>query len=433
VQLTLPQVRGLAVEALKRGEPRLAYKLAEGLLKADPQSSFAYYTRATAEAQLGKKRAARRSAAKAYRFADTKLHRFESAELAARLSYAEERPTLSQLWLRRAVQNAPNEQVERQLGRDYGTVRAQNPLSFSLRGGLRPSNNVNNGSSTAVQIIDGLPWTGQLSGSAQALSGMIGTVDGQVRYRLRGDKNSRTVIGARVFVRRVFLDSDARAQATDVTQGDFGNTFAELNLRHDFALGTTGNTATVGAAVGQFWSGRNKSYAFVRAHAGRDWALGAATRLTLDGSVERRLSNLRNTLDATTYGLVGGLRHKLGNGDRLSFALNLRHTDGYTTNAGVSSATLTASYALAQQIGPAKVSASIAAGYSDYPDYTAIFAVPGGRQDTSLYANVNFFFPDMDYAGFAPKLTVTAGKRFSNVSRFDTNELSVSLGIQSKF
>ena len=433
VQLTLPQVRGLAVEAIRRGENKLAVQLADGLLKADPKSSFAYYTRATAQGQMGQTQAARRSAARAYRFANSALHRFEAAELAARLSYADERPTLTQLWLRRAVQNAPNEQVERQLGQDYGVVRSQNPLSFSLRGGLRPSSNVNNGANSAVQIIDGQPEVGTLSGSAQALSGVVATLDGQLRYRLRGTKRSRTEIGSRLYVRRVTLSSEARAMASDLTQGDLGSTFAEVNLRHDFAIGTSGSAGNVTGAIGQFWNGHNKSYGFARLQAGRDWALTGGMRLSLGGLVERRLSNVRNTQDATSFALTGGLSTKRGNGDRLSLSLNLRHTDSETANFRYSSATLSATYALAERVGPAQISASIAAGYTDYPDYSFFIPVPGGRQDKSLYANINFFFPDLDYAGFAPKVTVTAGRKFSNVSRFETEELSVSLGIQSKF
>jgi len=84
-------------------------------------------------------------------------------------------------------------------------------------------------------------------------------------------------------------------------------------------------------------------------------------------------------------------------------------------------------------IGPARVSAGVVLGYSDYPDYVALFAVPGGRQDKSVYANVSLFFPDVDYAGFAPTVQISTGRKFSNVSRFDTRELSVAMGIQSKF
>ncbi len=433
VELTLPQARQLTVRALKAGRPKLAYTLSQGLLKADPQSSFAHFTLANAQALLGQAKPARKSAARAYRFADSKLHRFEAAELAARLSFADERPTLTQLWLRRAVQNAPNEQVEQQLGRDYGVVRAKNPFSFSIRGGFRPSNNVNGGSNTEVQIIDGLPFTGQLSGSAQALSGTIGTLDTTLRYRLRGSEKSRTEVAARLFVRRTFLTDGAREQAPDVENSDYGSTFAEVRLDHTFAVGDKGNTARIGTGAGQYWFAEDRSYHFVNVNAGHSWRVGERTSLSLDASLEHRISDRADILDSTYFVLSGGLRHARPNGDKLSFSLGLRETDSDFVNSRNSSAILSANYAFAKQLGPAKISAGLVAGYSDFPDYVSLVAVPGGRQDRTVYANINFFFPDVDYAGFAPNLRVSAGRKFSNVSRFDTEELSVSLGIQSKF
>ncbi len=433
VELTLPQARQLAVKALKAGRPKLAYHLADGLLKADPKSSFAHFTMANAQGLLGQAAAARKSAARAYRYGDSKLHRFEAAELAARLSYAEERPTLTQLWLRRAVQNAPNEQVEQQLGRDYGQVRAQNPFSFSIRTSLRPSSNVNGGSNTAVQVIDGLPFTGQLSGSAQALSGTIGTLDTSLRYRLRGTKKSRTEVAARLFVKRVALTNSAEEQAPDVSDSDFGSTFAEVRLNHSFATSEKGGAARLGLGAGQFWFGDERSYHFVNLNVGHSWRIGARSSLSLDASYENRSSDRAAFLDSEYLSVVGGYRHARTNGDQLSLSLSLRETRSDFSNARNTAATLSANYDFAKQVGPAKISTGVVVGYSDFPDYIAPIRVPGGRQDRSLYANVNFFFPDVDYAGFAPNLRVTAGRKFSNVSRFETEELSVSLGIQSKF
>ena len=87
----------------------------------------------------------RKSAARAYRYADTRVQKFQAAELAARLTFAEGHPTLTQLWLRRAVQNAPTPEIEEQLARDYARVRRENPFRFSITGGVKPYSNVNNG------------------------------------------------------------------------------------------------------------------------------------------------------------------------------------------------------------------------------------------------------------------------------------------------
>jgi hypothetical protein len=433
LELTLPQARDMAARAVAAGQPALARQLALGLLSADPRSSYAHFVLANAQGQMGQPTPARRSAARAYRYADTSLHRFEAAEMAARLSYAEERPTLTQLWLRRAVQNAPDKQIEAQLGRDYARVRALNPLSFSLRGAVRPSNNVNNGADTAVQIIDGLPFTGILSGSAQALSGVIGSVDAKVGYKLRTTDTALTRISARLYVQRVALDSGSKAKAPGIRNGDLGSTFGEVALTHLFAVGKDGDSAELEAAAGQYWAGGSEYYTFARLGAEQRWLLNDATRLTLGATVEQRASAVSDRLDSTSVDLQVGAQHKLANGDGLSLLINLRATDGDFVNIRTNSAALRASYSFGEKIGPAQVSAGLVLGYADYPDYVALLAVPGGRQDRSAYGDVNLFFPDMDYAGFAPTLRMRAGRKFSNVSRFETRELSVSLGIESKF
>ena len=85
-------------------------------------------------------------------------------------------------------------------------------------------------------------------------------------------------------------------------------------------------------------------------------------------------------------------------------------------------------------MGPVKLDLALTLGYSDYPNYQSGFiVVPGGRQDKSIYADVNLMFENWDYAGFAPSLRIRAGRTSSNDSRFQTRELSIGLGIQSKF
>ncbi|MFG6512063.1 hypothetical protein ACGYLL_19975, partial [Sulfitobacter sp. M23905] len=118
VALSLPEARSLAVHALKGERPALASQIARGLLIADPHSAYAHYVLATAHADMGHGTDGRKSAARAYRYADTRVQKFQAAELAARLTFADGHPTLTQLWLRRAVQNAPTPEIEEQLARD---------------------------------------------------------------------------------------------------------------------------------------------------------------------------------------------------------------------------------------------------------------------------------------------------------------------------
>lgn len=434
ITLTLPEARQLAARELKDGQPQIAAHLARGLLVADPKSSYAYLVLATAEANSGQLAKARKSASKSYRYADGKPARFKAAELAAKLAYADDSPTAAQLWLRRAAQNARNAQVEEQLGYDYQRVRSENPLSFSIRGALRPSINANNGADTAFQIIDGVPLTCILSGSAQALSGTVANADATVGYRLRGTKTSRTDISARLFVSRVFLSGEAKSLSPTSSKSDFNSTYGAVTLSHGFAVGANGGTAKISGTAGQLWSGGDRYYDFARLEAARTWKLNATNSFQLSASVENRDITGSDTRDALAVGIVAALSHKRASGDTLRFSINALKTSSDSVNSDSTALSLGARYSFADKIGPAQVSAGIILDTTDYDQYFSppIF-LSDGRQDRSAFADINLFFPDYDYAGFAPTVSLRVGRKSSNISRFDTREFSLSVGIASKF
>ena len=403
VALSLPEARSLAVHALNGERPALASQIAQGLLIADPHSAYAHYVLATAHADMGHGTDGRKSAARAYRYADTRVQKFQAAELAARLTFAEGHPTLTQLWLRRAVQNAPTPEIEEQLARDYARVRRENPFRFSI------------------------------SGSAQALSGIVGTVDAVVGYRLRSTQKTRTDLSGRLFVQRVALDSGSHDLAPEARNGDFGATYADVSLRQSFAVGAAGGSADVTGSLGEYWSGGDRSYSFMRVGVGRRWQLSASTSVSMGATLEKRFSERISYFDSNTVSLIVGSQHRLAWGDGIGVSVNLRETDSDFVNYASHAASLRLSYSFADQIGPAVVNAGLNLGKTDYDTYFAVFDVPGGKQDYATYADVNIMLPDVDYAGFAPSVTLRAGRTRSNVSRFETSEFSVSLGFQSKF
>lgn len=436
VELTLDQARLLAVEALKAGDPGLAIQVARGLLLANPQDPFAHYVIATAHANLNQPGPGRAAAAKAYRYSDTGPDKYRAAQLAARLAYQEQRPTLAQIWLRRTAIHAPNETDLELVGRDYKVLRAQNPWALRIRTDLRPSSNVNNGADTALQIIDGVPVAGVLGPTAQALSGIIGSLDLAATYRLRASQTSATSLGGRLYIERVALSSDAQAQAPLARNSMFGSTFAELSLRHGFLAGAPGKGGAgfVDLAIGESWYGEARSYRFGRLSLDRTWRLQNETTVRMNGLVEDRFDARYRSNGATILGLNAEFNRRLGNGDLLALSLALRDTDSVSANGTFQAASFRAAYSFDQPVGPVRLSAGLTLGYSDYPVYqSGLFLVPGGRQDQSYYADVNMFFDQIDYAGFAPMLRIRAGRRRSNDSRFNSREVSVSLGIQSKF
>ena len=85
-------------------------------------------------------------------------------------------------------------------------------------------------------------------------------------------------------------------------------------------------------------------------------------------------------------------------------------------------------------MGQTRWSLGLTYGISDYESYqVGLFRVPGGREDASVYGDINVSFDNVGYAGFVPTLRLRAGQKSSNVNRFDTSEVSLSLGFESKF
>jgi len=436
-ELSLDQARIVSLEALQNGDPGLAIQLAKGLLKANPHDPMAYYVIAQAHAGLGQPNLGRRAAAYAYRYSPAGPARFEAAQLAAKMAYAEGKPTLTQIWLRRTAIHAPTEHDEKLVAQDYRALRTINPWSFRLRTDLRPSNNVNNGSDTALQIIDGVPVTGTLSGTARALSGVIGSLDVATAYRLHADERSSTSLGARLYVQRVGLSSAARDLAPNAENSDFASTYAEISLRHGFAVGDVdkNGSAAVELALGESWYGGQRSYRFAMIKAERQWQLSQGrTLLTLKAVAENRTKARYRTNDARILGFGAEVYRKMSGGDSLGVTFAFRDSVAQYHNGTFSSASMRTSYTFAKPVGPARLSAGLVLGYSDFPVYrSGIFLVPGGRQDKSIYGDLSLFFDRYDYAGFAPVLRFRTGRKSSNDSRFDMRELSVTLSIQSKF
>lgn len=436
VQLSLPQARDLAAQSLQSGRPDVALRLGRGLLLADPRDPVAHYIVATAEAQSGRPRDARRAAARAYRFATPGSDRLRAAELAARMAYSEGRPTLAQIWLRRAAIHAETPRDEDLVARDYRFLRSQNPWSFRIRGDIRPSDNVNNGADTAINMIDGIPDDGTLPPSALALSGTIASTEAALSYRLHSGARSATSLIAEGFLQRVWLSDKAKAQAPMAENSDFSASYAGIGLRHAFAVGPeeAGGSASVELSLGESRYGGQRNFRLVRIEATRAWMVGSSAELSLSGLAERRFDTRYLSNEATILGVGAGYARELGSGDTVTFSAFFRDSDAEYRNGTYRSASLRASYGFAEQLGSAKVTASVGLGQSDYPSFQAlIFRPPSRRTDTSYFGDLSLFFPDYDYAGFAPTLRFRLARNRSNVSAYSTRESSVSLGIQSKF
>lgn len=436
VGLTLPQARLLARQALDNGDPGLAVRIGKGLLKADPKDPLAYYIIASGYAQLNDPVLARRAAGYAYRFSPPGPNRFEAAQLAARMAFDSGHYSLSQLWLRRTAIHAERDADVDRIARDYKLLRRINPWSLRLRADLRPSDNVNNGSDTSLNIIDGVPDGGTISASARALSGTIASLDVAPAYRLTAGARSATFLAARLYVERVALSESAKALAPRATGSDFASTYGELSLSHAIALGApdSGGSLRFGLALGESWYGGERSYRFARLEAERGWRLAGGADLVLRAAVETRDKARFRSDDADILGFGLAYGRTLPNGDEIDLTIALRDARAASVNGTYDSASMRLAYAPDQRVGPARLAIGLVVGTTRYDTFIAsLFRPPTQRTDTSLYGDVTLVFDRFDYAGFVPTLRLRTGQKTSNFSRFESRELSLSLGIGSRF
>ena len=430
---SLQEARVLARQALYAGRFDLARDVALILVRTDPEDAFAYGVLAAAHSRLDDPKLARAAARLSYKYSETPAQKFGAARTAASVAHQQDRHTISQGWLRLAATHADTEEQEKSLKRDYGRVRAANPLRFNINFSIAPSDNVNNGTDNVLEVINGVPTLGVFNGSSRALPGTVGTLDVALRYRLAQGKKTRTTATGRLYTRRVDLSESAEDLAPNVENSDFASTYAETGLEHLIAVGKPGNTLTLGGAVGASWSGGDRSYDFAKVSLSRGLKLSDKSRLSLRGVAERRFSTRSNIRDQEVLTLGATFSHKLERGDRFSLGLTVQDINGDFFNAEYQTASLRANYTFGKQLGPVQISTGVTFGYTDYDDYRLVRTVQGGRQDESLYGDISLFFADYDFAGFAPTIKFRTGRRSSNVNRFEIDETTITLGIQSKF
>ncbi|MBR9653475.1 surface lipoprotein assembly modifier [Thalassovita aquimarina] len=431
VRVPIAAAAGIAERALREGQPELALQLAGGLLQRDPGDAYAHFIAARALMQLKRPRAGRRAAALAYRHAGTDDEKFQAAQLAAKLALEGEQAALAQIWLRRSLLHLPDESYRDRVIADYKVLRRISPWSVSAQFSLAPSNNLNNGAEGVENLINDI-YLSDLSGDAQALSGLRATANLSFSRRLSASKSHETRLTGQYYAQRVRLSEEARAIAIDSENADFAYDHLELGLTH--TTRAKNGSLTLEAGIGRSWYGQSPLNWSMQAGVKRGFKLSEKAGLLLSAQVQHRRYDDTLLHPVNTLDIRAEYVSKLASGNRVRLGLALNGAQSDTANSRQSRATGYLGYHLAEPVGPAKISFQAGASLQRFPDYSVgLSPVLGGRKDRMVFGSVDFSFHRLDYAGFAPTLTVQARKTQSNFSRFDTNEVSMSFGIRSSF
>ena len=439
VELSPADARALSADLLASGDPGRAAMLADALLDRDPDDAAALVLRARAALTIDDFNGARYLATRAYETTDIPRARYVAARIVALSHAGEGNDTRAQFWLRRARQYAPDAQAAADVAADYDAVSRRNPLAFQLRFGITPTSNVNNGSvKSEVNLfgftdIEGNPILFELDGAAKALSGLQYNAGVSARYRLEQSERAITYLDASLDLTTYTLSDSARDQAPGATGSDFSDASVSLGFTHRRILAEGANPTTFTAEAGQSWYGGDPYTGFQVLGASHSWDVGDRGSFGVQGSV-RRTTYLDDDpgVDADiTRSITLRYAHILPRGDRVAGSLGYWENDSEILSRDYDAGRVTASYDLAQPLGPVGLGFDV--GFEQRHYDSVPLAGGASRTDDVLSAGVSARFTNIEYYGFQPVVRLDAQRTESTLDLYDRETVSVSLDFVSAF
>ncbi len=428
IEVSLDDARQLAVRAMSAGEFALAMELTDKFLEVDPDDRTALIVRAVVAPQVGDPETGWRAGARAWRLSVTDDQQYEAARVTALAAANGEWFTLSSIWLRVALLDAPNEQERNRTIADARVVDRRNPWSPSIGLSIVPSSNVNGGSNEEETSTGGT-----LSESAQALAGVRTSLNLRTAYRFDISPRTRVTASARYQPSWVWLEREGEEDIGGTLRGsDFGSSLSEASVT--FLQAVENGIWQTAIATGQFDFGGAPYYAYNRLSLARVFNPTDTVRVQL--SANREFQNyVSASIDEVRRGILdAGLTYTLASGNRVGGGVTYLSSDSsVSANQTYEEQSLRLSYQWAEPIGPVTLAVNAAVKWADYQRYFEIFEVEGGREDTTYTLGANVGFPDIEVAGFVPGLAITASTADSNITRFQRDTFSVGFTLSSSF
>ncbi|NDV01381.1 hypothetical protein [Pseudoroseicyclus tamaricis] len=468
VALSPAQLRAVAVQVLREGDPMEAIRLSQLLLERDPTDDVALYVKAEALLAIGRPDLAARFGAAAFRSTEEDQLRYQAARLTAKAEAEAGDFTWSQLWLRRATPYVPSPEARAGLEQDYRALRAANPLQLSFGFGVAPSSNINNGSSSETVVPYGLGLF-DLNADAQPLSGIEVSANGSLYYRLRRTERSQTSFEAGLSGRSYVLSDETRnaleelaleeyedelekyervlqgleegdippppPERPDETTGfDYSDATLTFGLEHVVAPESGPRRLSYGAEIGQVWYGGDPLRHFLRLSHDRTYDLGPDGSFLVSGLAEFQVEDGYDD----SWTLTFRARHALPATEMGALVITSGFGAALTDDPdrGYQGLFLAADYDFAQPVFGnvelglgASLDARVyeATRYSNQPGTTV------DREDLRARTYLDVDLPGFEVYGFVPRVTLEAASTFSTVNFFDREEYSIGLDFRSAF
>ena len=427
--LSPEQMRDLAGQAVLQGQASLAYDLTGALVDRDDTDLDAHLIRSRAARNLGRNDDALTHARRAWALAEEETARYAAALAMAQALSSSGRRTAAQLWLRRAIQIAPDDTQKARAAEDFRYVRRQNPWSTALRFSVTPSSNINNGSRNETSELFGMPFEFALEGEARALSGVEISTGLSTRYRLTNTDRKHTDLLFGLSYRTYVLSDDAKSIAPDAEGSDFATGSIHVGLQEDYAL--PGGRSRLGwdGRLGRTFYAGQPLLTYTRLGANYRRAAGKTGMLNLSISHERQ-SGEGTREDATIWTAHLGYGMSLPNGNTLSLSTSVLSSESAADYLDYNQRAISARYGIAKPIGPAQVEFGLTLSEKSH-DRSNL--TTDGRDERSLEATFTAALPELDLYGFIPTITLRAERTQANIDLYETENFGVQLGIRSAF
>lgn len=418
-------------------------QIAEAILAQLPDDRIALLVVASAAPKLGDPDRGRRAGAQAWLLSTTDVQKYEAARLTALAAANAERYTLATFWLRRSLNVAPDEIQRARTINDARRLSQISPWSTSLSVSIAPSNNVNGGSDDEKLLIDGVATGGRISEDGVAIAGWRASIVAGTQYRIYEDPKNRATMGLTYQGARVKITEES-----NVTDEALRTDALQLTLRYDRALENGSFGASLSEARTQYrdfdlndQTSDVETYRSTHLSLNRRFGISDRTALMFSASRERTVyseTSGRDQINRTT--LATGVTHVLENRDRVDLGFSLSEASSNNPTSAATKKSISLNYSWADPVGPIMLSAGIGGALESFPDFPvfdpkAFSFVPleGGRDDGTIFANINIGFPDVEYFGLRPGVNVEASRTQSNVSRYQTNRISARFTLTSVF
>ena len=308
--------------------------------------------------------------------------------------------------------------------------REKTRLRYAIDISATPSDNLNDGASSKYLSIDDWFVLGTLSGSAQALSGVRADARVRLIYRLRESSRSQTSLGFNAAASRNILSDEAKMLAPDLRGRDLDQSAAEVSIAQDFLWPHSQHPISASLALGQNWEAGTVAGPYLRMQ------LATPLLQAPDATVRLEMTSQRSwrsdsAINASAMALEG--QYNLGGG-ALTWGLALSDVSGTGLNQSYNRGSASVGYRFDKPIGPVTLATNLTAGQSHYDIYRLLGAqVTKGRTDTAFDLSIDMTFPNVGAMGYAPTLSISKVMTQSNISRFESNGLNISVGITSQF